>query len=1152
MNTTRKYWIITAALIVWWVLAWRAGPWLSLQGRDLWILRSILLLIGVAAFLTGIWWFRGEDLNMAEEATAGRDEIDILMRKAQARLRSGQGGEANLGDLPVVLILGETGSAKTSVVLHGGIEAQLLAGHTVQNDTPIPTRALNLWLASPFILAESGGPLIHEPPRWAHLVKGFLPARFRLRGEGSGPARLALLCIDCEKLVQPAAAGALGASAEQLRARLRETSQLLGINLPVFVLFTRADRLQFFQDYVAPLTNEDAARVFGAALPVAAYTSGSYAERETEAVSAAFDNLFHSMADFRVDLLAHKPDSAPASPIYEFPREFKKLRSILVPLLVDICRLGSSRTTPFLRGFYFTGVRPVLISTPRPDAAKEEPLLDAVASAPSLSATRMMDIKKAVAVARQMAAADAVETRRIPQWVFLPQLFKEVLFKDNTALATSRFSTKIDQHKRFLLTATMGIILSLMVGFTVSSIRNKRLENEVMAAAQDVSDVHATGRQLPSLDDLNKLETLRQFVEMLAIDRREGPPWSLRWGLYVGNSLLPDARTIYFRKFQEMLFQPAQTGLLQTLSSLPATPRANDLYDPAFEALKAYLLTTSDAAKSDREFLSSILLRSWAGGRDIDSARLRLAAGQFHFYAGELQTGNPLSSEIDVPAVIRARHYLSRFSGVDRVYRLMLADAEKANSSLDFNRKFPSATEVVTDQADVSGAFTKGGWTFMQAVWEKPTPYFQAESWVLGQESLSPDDLAKRTNDLRRKYEEDYIQRWRSFLRGATVNRPVSLGSASQELQRLAGDQSPLLALFCVAAQNTSIDQAEVSKAFQAVQTVASHDCQEQNVGPSAAVYAKSLSDLQACVDRADNTPADQKDSAKTQCLGNVAQAEQAVKQISEGFQPDPDAHADQTVKDLLLAAISGTETLLRPGPVSAAALCEQMSALENQFPFAAQASTEASLPGLANFFAPQKGALSQFYSSVLKSLLVKQGAGYAPNPSAPQTVSPQFLSFFNRALDVQRTFYPAGGGPLQVPYALRPLPTDNVSSLNLDIDGKSVSFSGGTAPFTSLSWPGTSGQGVRLAVKIPGGVELGFPSYHGDWGVFHFFADATVVQRRGNIYTLQWVLGGDRPVTAPNGKPVIVQFELDTQGAMPVMERGFLANLRCVPVVAR
>jgi type VI secretion system protein ImpL len=1158
VNTALKYWVVTIALIVWWVLAWLAGPWLNLHGNDLWLFRGALLLIGLAAYITSVWWFRGLDEDsteqMAAEGTAGSDEIDILMRKGQARLRAIQAGKPALGNLPAVLVLGETGSAKTSIVLQCGLEPQLLAGHTVQNNIPIPTRALNLWYAPPFIVAEAGGPLLHEPPRWAHLVKKFAPSGTQmLLGKDAVPPRLALVCIDSEKFLTIGVAETLGESIDQWRARLRETSQLLGINLPVYVLFTRADRLQFFQDYVAPLSNDEASRVFGAALPMAAYTGSAYAKQETAAVSAAFDNLFYALADRRLALLSRKPDSAPAPPIYEFPREFRKLRSILVPLLVDICRPGPSLTTPILRGFYFTGVRPLLVSAPRPTPAQEEPLAEDAAELGDLRATRMLDIKKAKAAAlKLLGAPEAVETRRIPQWVFLPQLFKEVLFQDTTALTTSTFSTKTGQRKKFLLAAAMGILLVLIVGFTVSSIRNKRLENQVIAAARDISDVHLTGHQLPSLDALNKLETLRQSVETLANNQRVGPPPSMRWGLYVGGSLLPELRRIYFQHFQELLFQQAQAALRQTLSALPASPGPNDRYDPVFDALKAYLLTTSDFARSNREFLSPILLRAWVADRDINPARLQVAQKQFDFYADELKTGNPFPSENDAEAIARARHYLAQFSGAQRVYGVILAEAEKANPAIDFNRNFPGAAEVVADQANVSGAFTKSGWTFIQGVLENPAPYFSAESWVLAEENLSPADLTKRADDLRHVYQRDYVARWRSFLRGATVSHPVNLGRASQELQKLAGDQSPLLALFCVAAHNTSVDQPDVAKAFQAVQSVTPHDCQDQYVGPSSAAYIKGLSDLQACVDRTDNTPSNQKDSAKAQCMSNVTAAEQATKKIIEGFQPDPDAHADQTVGDLLLAPINMVATLLRPGPVSAAGLCQQMSTLESQFPFHSPASKEVSAQELASVFAPTKGALSQFYTSALKNLLLPQGTGYAPNPASGQKVNPPFLRFFNRAIGVQRALYPAAGEPLQFRYALRPRSTENVSSLDLTIDGQVLSFSGGAAQFTPLSWPGTSAQGVRLAVKIPGGAPLGFPSYDGMWGVFHFFADATVLQRNGNISTLEWVLGGDRPVTAPNGKPVTVQFDLDTHGAPPILEKGFLSNLRCVPVVAR
>ena len=72
--------------------------------------------------------------------------------------------------------------------------------------------------------------------------------------------------------------------------------------------------------------------VFGATLPMVTYSTGVYAEQETARVSAAFDNLFQSLADRRVNLLAQEFDATKLPAIYEFPREFRKLRTLLGPI----------------------------------------------------------------------------------------------------------------------------------------------------------------------------------------------------------------------------------------------------------------------------------------------------------------------------------------------------------------------------------------------------------------------------------------------------------------------------------------------------------------------------------------------------------------------------------------------------------------------------------------------------------------------------------------------------------------------------------------------------------------------------------------------------------------------------------------------------
>ena len=69
----------------------------------------------------------------------------------------------------------------------------------------------------------------------------------------------------------------------------------------------------------------------------------------------AFNQLFHSFCDHRLLLLPREGDATKVPQSYEFPREFRKLRTALVQFLVDVCRPSQLRAGPFLRGFYFSG-----------------------------------------------------------------------------------------------------------------------------------------------------------------------------------------------------------------------------------------------------------------------------------------------------------------------------------------------------------------------------------------------------------------------------------------------------------------------------------------------------------------------------------------------------------------------------------------------------------------------------------------------------------------------------------------------------------------------------------------------------------------------------------------------------------------------------
>src|SRR5262249_2928361 len=84
-----------------------------------------------------------------------------------------------------------------------------------------------------------------------------------------------------------------------------------------------------------------------------------FAEVEAKRLTASFRSLYHRLAARRIVHLAHEPDPARRSAVYEFPRELKRIRSPLVQFLTDVFRPNALQPGPLLRGYYLSGTRQV-------------------------------------------------------------------------------------------------------------------------------------------------------------------------------------------------------------------------------------------------------------------------------------------------------------------------------------------------------------------------------------------------------------------------------------------------------------------------------------------------------------------------------------------------------------------------------------------------------------------------------------------------------------------------------------------------------------------------------------------------------------------------------------------------------------------------
>jgi type VI secretion system protein ImpL len=1155
MSKRAKTWlIVTVGLAIYAALAWFVGTFLGLEGADLWRLRSGLWFIGTLAAAAVLWFLRAPP---APKPSAGGEEIDTLMAAARAHLASARvTRKARFDNLPVIVLLGPSGSTKTSLVLQSGLDAELLAGEGIRESSVAPTRTVNLWYGGGIVLLEAGGALSSDPGRWSRLLRHLQPRRLQAALSGGTQApRLAVVCYGCDELTAPEVTAT---AARLLRERLIEITQQLGIRLPVYVIFTKADQLPFFAEYVRNLSREQSRDVFGATLPLETVVSpGSYVDRETDRLNDAFQRLFQSLAARRLEVLAREHETDLAGRAYEFPRELRKVAAPAVSFMVELCRPSQLQVSPFLRGFYFTGVRAVAHDEAAPVSAARS----AGGAYPlgSVAATGIFHQGAQHPAAAVAPPVPAVVRREFPQWLFVERLFRDVIARDEIAMGVTQGGVRVNMLRRLILAGLCALSLLVALGFLVSYLGNRALIRRVAEARREVGALASVRGGLPSTESLRRLDRLGSLVDSLSRFSREGPPWRWRWGLYPGDALLPFARPTYFEGFGNLLFGGARVALLDSLRALPDTARGADHYGSTYRRLKAHLITTVRPDSSSVQFLAPVLMSHWQAGRRLDPERAELARRQFALYARELPFGNPYAIGADSVAVERARAFLRRYSGEERVYQSMIADAGRQARAVRFDATLPQARAYVSDPYEVPGAYTRAGWNVMLDALDHAERYLGGESWVIGEDSGPPLDQQRVVEELRTRYLADYKRHWLAFLDSASIVPFAGLKDASQKLAVLSGNQSPLLALFALASRHTAVRETSIAKAYLPLH-VLMPDTSKKLVSGVTSTYVSSLDGLQVAVERAAAAPMGGSDAAVSKALESADNAKLEVKKIARSFGSEAERGVGAVVQALMVEPISRAETLLRglgPAQMNAAgaAFCAPVRQLMTKFPFNRRSTSPASPAEVAKIFQPGSGTLWTLQAEALQKVMERRGREFVATESGETRVTPEFVRFFNRAVLVSEALFPTGDADPRLSFRLTPVLSGAISSVTLAIEGQTARFTRETPETKSFTGLLAASRLVGLFAELGEGVEVALDEVDEPWGIFRLFHGATRWQTAGDSHLVEWSLTtgrqGGRTVTA-GGSTAKVAFRLDFAGQPAVLRPGFFDGLSCSGVIVR
>jgi type VI secretion system protein ImpL len=1142
MRRSPKVWLFTALIAVSFNFIGIVVPRLiGLEGTQLWVLRGGLWFLGLIATILMFIWTSSKWKATPREASDA-DEIDITMAAARTRLAEARGkAAARFGNLPLMVVVGPIGSAKTTVVSRSGMEPELLAGEVLRGDSVMPTASVNVWYAQDNLVLEAGGPVASDAGRWRRLVKQIQPNRLAAAlARGKQAPRVVVVCVGCDELLKPGAAQSVPATAQKLRARLGEMSQKLGIRLPVYVLFTKADRLPYFDEYVRSLTREEARDVLGVTLtvPPPGAAVGAYAEREARRLSEAFNVLFRGLAGRRLDLLQREAKEDIKAGVYEFPREFRKVTDLATQFLLDLCRPSQLGVSPFLRGFYFTGVRPVWIH----DVGVQEPEFhQAETRGPAIDATGVFDPR--MLQQQQAAPKPSPGSRKVPEWTFLERVFRDILLRDGAARGITGGGTRVNFLRRAMLAGAASLALVFSIGFTWSFFSNRGLLDDTRRAVDGARELSAT-TALPDLDTFQRLDTLRAQAALLGEYSRARAPLGLSWMLYAGNRVQPPVRQLYFQRFGDIQWQRTRASLVQHLRLLPAAATDASAYDATYDALRAYIATSSRPDRAASTFLTPTLMGYWTIGIEPDPERLDLATNQFDFFADELPWGQPFDGAADSVLVDGTRRFLRGFAGGDQLYRVLLASV--SDSLLPVRWTGP----LVSNDVVVPAAYTRQGWERAQEMLSDVPRLFDREDWVVGESAVSVGDREQLAVQLRERYESDFVDQWQRFLSAGSVPRFTSPRDAATKLDQLATNDSPLLQMLGIVADNTAVDSAVdttvVGEAFRPVLDIVPANA--TTVTETAGGYLNTL----VAMKNAFQSLANATGPLQAQALGEANTSSQQVKtqvgQLQRSFSTEGEAReTGVAVAALLQMPAVAADGVIGDAPAAAVnakggAFCSPFGQFSRQFPFNPSSPTDATVDDVAAVLSPGTGALWSFYQSDLSTLIVQQGSRWAASPGASPQPTPQFVDFFSRAAQASAAMFNANGAP-EILFTLRIETSFEVPEVTVTIAGRPHTYTRSSPAGPALAWNGTS-TGARIEARVGNAVATVADVAAGPWSVFRLFYQAEMSSRGAGRYGVTWrVPGSDATITG----------ELSYAAAVPIFQRGWLTPLgQCVTRIAR
>jgi type VI secretion system protein ImpL len=1119
---------IGTALLAW--LVWVFGP---LQpALETWEIRLaivvVMLLVWAVANLLLELHRRARDTALtgglttdaAEESAALREKLANALRLLKKKRNS----RGYLYEQPWYAIIGPPGAGKTTALLNAGLHFPLAAE---MGRGAFPgvggTRRCEWWFTDEAVLIDTAGRYTTHDSDAAVDRAGwdtFLDLLNRTRPHQ--PLNGVLVAISLSDIAQASATERM-AHACAIRQRITELETRLGVRMPIYALFTKADLISGFVQFFDDLDEAQRAQVWGTTFALGSGGPASF--------SADFRALVERLNRRMYQRLQTERNPDRRAQIAMFPAQVASLEQPLTEFIDAAFGSTGTERPPLLRGTYLT--------SGTQEGTPFDRLLGTLSRAFGLDQNRAVPLR-------------AGQGRSY----FLSRLLRDVVFGEAMLVARNPRAARSRAIGRAAGFA-VALLAVLGAGALLWRVWDAG-EQQIEAAQTALNGYEQTARAFP-LDPvadadmprlLPVLNAAAQLSHKMEAAAATAPPW---WtlGLSQRDKLATSAQAVYRHALENALLPRLIWRLEAQLRGSMNQP------DFLYEATRVYLML-GNAGPLDPELVHEWMRLDWEAAYPGPEFAPMREALLVHLDA---LLAEPLPSvSLDGALVAQARSTFAGVSMAQRAYSRLgpsaaaqrlpewrPADALGAAGVGLFVRESGKSMDD-----GIPGFFTAEGFhKVLLPSLDSAASSVVSESWVLGQRvELDPNgpQMKALRDEIVGLYETDFARRWDAMLADLNLVQMRSLPRAAQDLYILESPESPLRALLVSIARqlrlsvppgagvrpvqeasvtdgDTAAEQlkAELGKtpSTQAAPSLPGHEIDDRyhalltlvgGEGPDAPIdeALKSLIDIQQEMAKmaaagAGSPPPTGKDPA-------IEVQEEATRL------PQPVSRWFASIAASGMALRGGSPRAQLAGvfnaPGGPAEVCP--ATVNGRYPFVRDATDDVSIAEFSHLFAPG-GLLDGFLNTLLRPYIDMSASPWRPQAAdgAAAPVTPTDLAQFQRAADIRDMFFAAGGTTPSIRFDLTPHSIDRAThQVTLDVAGTTVTATHGPPRSTQIIWPGPSqAEPARLVFDPPTANASSTLQENGPWAMFRLFSRGTLQRESAQDHYMLTFRVGNRTV---------------------------------------